>query len=63
MLDCSRDGPEELEEHSMVAYKVIDQLYCLYPDIISYYTMKCYRLLCTEILYPENTFMSVQIWM
>ncbi|NXU75040.1 GEFF factor, partial [Oreotrochilus melanogaster] len=21
MLDCSRDGPEELEEHSMVAYK------------------------------------------
>ncbi|PKK28815.1 actin-fragmin kinase-like [Columba livia] len=23
MLDCSRDGPEELEEHSMVAYKGI----------------------------------------
>lgn len=34
MLDCSRDGPEELEEHSMVVYKVGRQnLHCLYFNI------------------------------
>lgn len=34
MLDCSGDGPGELEEHSMVAYKVVkENLRCPYPNI------------------------------
>lgn len=66
MLDCSRDGPEELEEHSMVAYKVADQdLYCPYPNFffILYNEIKRHRSLHTDILYPGNAFMSVQFYM
>ncbi|OXB81622.1 UNVERIFIED_CONTAM: hypothetical protein H355_008784 [Colinus virginianus] len=33
MLECPRDGPEELEEHSMVAYEVVkENLRCPYPN-------------------------------
>ncbi|OXB65595.1 hypothetical protein ASZ78_015055 [Callipepla squamata] len=33
MLECPRDGPEELEEHSMVAYEVVKKnLRCPYPN-------------------------------
>lgn len=59
MLDCSRDGPEELEEHSMVAYKVADQdLYCPYPNFffIFYNEIKYHRSLHTDITVPRECF-------
>lgn len=66
MLDCSGDGPEELEEHSMVAYKVINQDYTVHTltfYFLLYSIIKCRRLIRTEILCPKIIFLLVQFWM
>lgn len=65
MLDCSRDGPEELEEHSMVAYKVVDQDYIVH--ILTFYfplysAIKCHRYYVLKY-YAQKAFLLMQFWM